>query len=113
MSEYSLSGRGQGHMSNFYIVDLENFAAACRRYTGDIHNSTVVGLFMIPETMGADSVTTWLSAHCLSRIASDFNLQLHTIDLVRTCRISSFCTAAWQLARFQLTRLIARSLGDS
>ena len=46
--------------------------------------------------------------HCLR-----LNLQLHTIDLVRTCRISSFCTVAWQLARFQLTRRIARSLGDS
>ena len=42
--------------------------------------------------------------HCLR-----LNLQLHTIDLVRTCRISSFCTVAWQLARFQLTRCIARS----
>jgi len=48
MSECSLSGRGQGHMSNFYLVDLENFAAAGRQYTGDIHNSTVVGLFMTP-----------------------------------------------------------------
>ena len=46
MSECSLSGRGQGHASNFYIVDLENFATASRLYTGDIHNSTVVGLFM-------------------------------------------------------------------
>jgi len=46
--------------------------------------------------------------HCLR-----LNLQLHTIDLVRTCRISSFCTAVWQLARFQLTRRIERSLGDS
>jgi len=46
--------------------------------------------------------------HCLR-----LNLQLHTIDLARSCRISSFCTVAWQLARFQLTRLIARSLGDS
>ena len=46
--------------------------------------------------------------HCLR-----LNLQLHTVDLVRTCRISSFCTVAWQLARFQLTRRIARSLGDS
>ena len=47
MSECSLSGRGQGHVSNFYIVDLENFATASRRYyTGDVHNSTVVGLFM-------------------------------------------------------------------
>ena len=40
MSECILSGRGQGHVSNFYIVDLENFATASRRYTGDIHNST-------------------------------------------------------------------------
>ena len=48
MSECSLSGRGQGHVSNFYIVDLENFATASRRYTGDIHNSTVVGFFMTP-----------------------------------------------------------------
>ena len=47
-SECSLSGRGQGHVSNFYIVDLENFATASRRYTGDIHNSSVVGLFMTP-----------------------------------------------------------------
>jgi len=42
-------------------------------------------------------------------------LQLHNFDLFRTCRrrTSSFCTVAWQLARFQLTRRIARSLGDS
>jgi len=33
MSECSLSGLGQGHVSNFYIVDLENFATASRRYT--------------------------------------------------------------------------------
>ena len=66
MSECTLSGRGQGHVSNFYIVDLENFATGSRRYTGDIHNSRVVGLFMTPETMGegADSVAAWLSAHC-------------------------------------------------
>ena len=48
MSECSLSERGQGHVSNFYIVDLENFATASRRYTGDIHNTSVVGLFMTP-----------------------------------------------------------------
>jgi len=64
MSECSLSGRGQGYVSNFYIVDLENFPTASHRYTGDIHNSTV-GLFMTPETMGAESVASWLSAHCL------------------------------------------------
>jgi len=71
MSECSISGRGQGHMSIFYIVNLENFATASRRYTGDIHNSTIVGLFMTPETVGADSVASWLNARCLSRIASD------------------------------------------
>ena len=83
MSECFLSGCGQGHVSNLYIVDLENFlATASRRYTGDIHNSTVVGLFMTPETMGADSVASWVVecslsiTHCLR-----LNLQLHTIDL--------------------------------
>ena len=60
---------------NFYIVDLENFGTASRRYTGDIHISTVVGLFM---------------THCLQ-----LNLQLRTIGLARTCHISSFCTVAW------------------
>jgi len=48
MCECSLSGRGQGHMSNFYILDLEKFATASRRYTGDIHNSPVVSLFITP-----------------------------------------------------------------
>ena len=42
MSECSLSGRGRGHASNFYIVDLENFATANRRYTGNIHNSAII-----------------------------------------------------------------------
>ena len=35
-------------MGNFYIVDLENFATASRRITGDIHNTSVIGLFMTP-----------------------------------------------------------------
>ena len=43
-----MSGRGQGHVSNFYIVDLENFATESYWYTGDIHNSLVVDLFMTP-----------------------------------------------------------------
>jgi len=48
MSKCFPSGRGQSHVSNFYIIDLENFATANRRYTGDIHNSPMVGLFMTP-----------------------------------------------------------------
>jgi len=40
--------------------------------------------------------------------------QLATADTwFRPCRTSNFCTVAWPLARFQLTRRIARSLGDS
>ena len=38
MKNLPWKGRGQGHVSNFYIVDVENFATASR-YTGDIHNS--------------------------------------------------------------------------
>ena len=40
------------------------------------------------------------------------NLRRH-FDLFRTWRKSSLRTVAWQLVRFQLTRRIARSLGDS
>ena len=48
MSVCSLSEHGQGHVSNFYIVDLENFATASRRYTGDIQNTSMIVLFMTP-----------------------------------------------------------------
>ena len=77
-----------------------------RRFVYDTwDNGSRFGRVMVECTL---SIT-----HCLR-----LNLQLHTIDLVRTCRISSlrissFCTVASQLARFQLTRRIPRSLGDS
>ena len=114
MSECSLSGRGQGHVSNFYIVDWENFAAASRRYTGDIHNSTVVGLFMTPirQWERLECVTVECT-HMFITHRPTLTLQLHNFDLFRTCSTSSFCTVAWQLARFQLTRRIARFFGDS
>jgi len=32
-----MTGRGQGHVSNFCIFDLENFAAAIRRCIGVIN----------------------------------------------------------------------------
>ena len=53
----------------------------------------------------------WLHMFVTHRLI--VTLQLHNFDLFRTCRTSSFCTVAWQLARFQLTGRIARSLGDS
>jgi len=93
-------------MSNFYIVDLEYFATASRRYTGVIHNS------VRSRTMEATrSHHCWV--HMFITHQPTVTLQLHNFDLFRTCRTSSFCTVAWQLARFQLTRRNARSLGDS
>ena len=37
VTDCPLSGRGQGHVSNFYISDLENFATASRRCIGVIN----------------------------------------------------------------------------
>ena len=69
MNECSLSGRGQGHMSNFYIVDLENFATASRQYTGNNHNSTVVGLFMTPTGQWKRLDRIMVECTCLLHIA--------------------------------------------
>jgi len=54
MKNLPWKGRSQGHVSNFYIVDLEIFATASRRYTGDIHSSVrsrfVYDTYKITET---------------------------------------------------------------
>ena len=105
MSGCSLNERGQGHVSNFYIVDLENFAAASRRYTGDIHNSSVVGLFMTPirQLKATRSRHGWVHiiTHCL---------QLYNIDIVRTCRTSSFytCVAIGKISTDTTHRAVPR-----
>jgi len=59
----------------------------CRLVYDTWDNGSRLGCVMVVCTV---SIT-----HCLR-----LNLQLHTINFVRTCRISSFCTIAWQLARF-------------
>ena len=69
MSGCSLSGRGHGHVSNFYILALENLATASRRYTGDIHNSTVVGLFMTPTGQRKRVDRVMVECTCLLHIA--------------------------------------------
>ena len=68
MSEYSISGRGQGHVNNFYVVYLENFATASRQYTGDIHNSTVFGLFMTPVRQWKRLESVKVECTCLLHI---------------------------------------------
>jgi len=83
MSECSLSGRGQRHVINFYIVDLENFATASRRYTVDIHNSTVVCLFDTYKTMKATRMRHgWV--HMFITHRPTLTLQLYNFDLFRT-----------------------------
>jgi len=82
MSECSLSGRGQGHVSNFYIVDLEHFATASRRYTDDIHNSSVVGLFMTP-------IGQWKR---LDRVTVECTCLLHIVPLQPSNFITSTCS---------------------
>jgi len=57
--------------ANFYIVELENFSEASRRYTGDIHNSTVVSLFMTP-------VGQWQQ---LDRVMVECTCLLHIVPL--------------------------------
>ena len=42
MTDCPLIGRSQGHVSNFYILDLENFATASCRCT-DVINELVDG----------------------------------------------------------------------
>ena len=71
VSECSLSGRDQGHVSNFYIVHLENFATASYRYTGNIHNSSVVGLFMTPIGQRKQLGRVMVECTCLLHIASN------------------------------------------
>ena len=80
------------HESNFYIVDLENFATASRRYTDDIHNSNVAGLFMTP-------IRRWkwlahITTECTCLLPT-LTLQLHNIALFRTCR-SAVLRGNWQ-----------------
>jgi len=69
MSECSLSGRGQSHVSNFCIVDLENFATASRRYTADIHNSSMVCLFITPIGQWKRLDYVMVECTCLLHIA--------------------------------------------
>jgi len=113
MSECSLSGCGQGHVSNFYIVILRKFrhskSSVYRLYTQLDRLRFVYDTY---KTMKATRTRhSWV--HMFISHRPILTLQLHNFDLFRTCRTSSFCTVAWQLARFQLTRHIAQSLSDS
>jgi len=112
MSECSLSGRGQGPVSNFYIVDLENFATACRRYTGDIHNSSVVGLFMTPmrqwKRVGCAMVECTCLLHIASKWTSNFLTSICSGLVVQV--VSALLRGNWQDFNWHDA---SRGLGDS
>ena len=92
----------------------KKFATASRLYAGDINDSSVVGLFMTSIRQWKRVDRVMVECTCLLHIAALLTLEFYDFNLFSTCRTNSFCSVAlWQLARFQLTRRIARSLGDS
>ena len=96
MSECFLSWRGQGHVSNFYILDLENFAKTSRRYTGDIHNRRRF-IYDTYKTMKATRTRHgWV--HMFIGHRPTLTLQLQNFDLFRTCRnrVSALLRGNWQ-----------------
>jgi len=113
VSECSLSGRGHGHVSRFLHCGLRKFrhskSSVYRWYPQHVHGRFVYDTY---KTMEATrSPHGWV--HMFITHRPTVTLQLHNFDFFRTWRTSSFCTIAWQLERFQLTRRIARSLGGS
>ena len=105
MSDCSIIRRGQGHMNNFAIASRRIQVISTTRPWS-------ICLWHIDKTMEATrSRHGWV--HMFVTHRPTVTLQLHNFGLFRTCRTSSFCTVAWQLAAFQLTRRIALSLGDS
>ena len=109
----SLKGAWSGSREQFLHCGLRKFryskSSVYRWYTQFDRRRFVYDTWDNGSRLGRIMVEcTLFMTHCLR-----LNLQLHSISLVRTCRISSFCTVAWQLSRLLLTRRIARSLGDS
>jgi len=77
-------------------MDLENFATASRRYTGDIHNSVrsrfVYDTYKTMKATRSRHGGVGLQMFITHRLT--VTLPLHNFDLFRTCRTSSFCTVA-------------------
>jgi len=59
MTDCPLSGRGQGHVSNVYILDLENFATASRRCIGVINKLVV------------STVSLWITHTTVERVVAE------------------------------------------
>jgi len=110
----SLNGRGRsGSSEQFLHCGLRKFhhnkSSVYRWYPQHVHGRFVYDTYKTMKTTRLRH--GWVHMFITHRLT--LTLQLYNFDLFRTCRTSSSCTVAWQLARFQLTRCIARSLGDS
>ena len=99
MSECSLSGHGQGHVSSFYIVGLENFrhskSSVYRWYPQLVRGRFVYDTYRTMEaTRSRHGWVNMFITHCPT-----VTLQLHNFHLFSTCRTNSFCIVAWQIGK--------------
>ena len=104
MTGCPLNGRGQGHVSNFYILDLENFATASRLCTGTPINSSTVSLWITLTTVKC--VVTECTSHTLIYCNTLTPLLRFVLDLSYKLYLHCY-------ARIWLTRRVARSVCDS
>ena len=111
--KYSLKGAWSRSREQFLHCGLRKFrhskSSVYRWYPKHVRGRFVYDTYRAMEA--TRSRHGWV--HMFITHRPTVTLQLHNFDFVTTCRTSSFCTGAWQLARFQLTRRITRSLGDS
>jgi len=112
MSECSLSGRDQSR-EQFLHCGFRQFrhrkSSVYSWYPQLVRGRFVYDIYRKMEA--TRSRHGWV--HMFITHRPTVTLQVNNFHLFRTCRTSSFCIVSWQLARFQLTRRIARSIGDS
>jgi len=94
MTDCPLSGRGQGQVSNFYIVDFRHSKLLVYRCYQRTRRRSACGLHL------RRSSSSWLNAQVY-------------YALFWACRTSCTYTDMQQLARIRLTRRVARSVSDS
>jgi len=124
MSECSLSGRGQCHVSDFYILHfgLRKFRHSKsslywwytqldrRRFVYDTYKTMKATqarhgwVHMFITHRSTLILQPWRSDGRRT-LSPTTTLQLHNFDLFRTCRTSSFSTVAWQLASCGLSAI--------
>ena len=109
MKYYPWKGRGQGHVSNFYILDLENVATASRRCIGVVNKSrrrSACGLYL------RRSSASWLNAQVYFTLVTLYN-SITSICSAHVIHCTRSYTVLQQLARFWPTYIVIASSGVS